>query len=156
MAGIAISGPWLRSRGPARSSQSAPRFTPVSERLVLSIGGALIFITAVLNFYVFQVSVVATSAYEAQSLERERELWVARNAQLQLELAKAQSLRWVEYESVQRLGMIAGDEPIYLETPIVGEATVDRPSPSGQSGAASRSADSHQPAPPTQFLDRSE
>ena len=78
-------------------------------------GGGLIFITAVLNFYVFQVSVVATSAYEVQALDRERDTWKARNQQLELELSKAQSLRWVEYDATQRLGLGRGDDPVYLK-----------------------------------------
>ncbi|MBI4214189.1 MAG: hypothetical protein HY534_07775 [Chloroflexi bacterium] len=112
MAGIALPYPRLRGRVATRSM---PRFAPPSERLVLSIGGALIFITAVLNFYVFQLSVVATSAYQVQDLQREQDIWAARNAQLQLELAKARSLRWVEYKSVTHLGMVGGEEPIYLK-----------------------------------------
>ena len=110
MAGIALPS---RRRIPFQRATGALA-GPGSERVILWIGASLLFVTAVLNFYVFQVSVVATSAYELQSLERERDAWRARNQQLRLELAKAQSLRWIEFEAVQHLGMVAGQDRIYL------------------------------------------
>ncbi|MSQ23042.1 MAG: hypothetical protein EXR58_00590 [Chloroflexi bacterium] len=111
MAGIALPLPRWRARSGAPTGLRAPQ---VSEQLVLWIGGSLLFLTAVLNFYVFQVSVVATSAYEVQALQREQDVWRGRNQQLQLEVAKARSLRWVEYSANQQLGMATGDLPIYL------------------------------------------
>jgi hypothetical protein len=131
MAGIALPYPRLRTRAHF-PSRSIPALAPVSERLVLWIGGGLLFITAVLNFYVFQVSVVATSAYEVQALDRERDVWKARNQQLHLELSKAQSLRWVEYDASQRLGMVGGSGTVFLTVETrEGRATETPPAASG-------------------------
>lgn len=121
MAGIALPFPRSRSRAltPARPlSQKrrgfGPPAAPASEGVMLWTAASLLFVTVALNFYVFQVSVVATSAYELQRLERERDAWRARNSQLQLELSKGRSLRWVEHEAIRRLGMVKGEKPIYL------------------------------------------
>jgi hypothetical protein len=91
-----------------------PRLIAPPDRVVPWAVAALLFITAVLNFYIFQVSVVATSSYELQAIQRERDTWKARNEQLELELAKARSLRWVEYAAVTRLGMVRGESPLYI------------------------------------------
>lgn len=72
-------------------------------------------VAAALNFYLFQVSIVATSAYDLQRLQQERQDWLARNQQLELELAKARSLAWVSYKATQDLHMVPGGEPVYLQ-----------------------------------------
>src|SRR5829696_8006085 len=45
------------------------------------------------------------TGYEIQKLERERTGWLNRNQQLEVEIARARSLVWVEHEAVHRLGM---------------------------------------------------
>lgn len=114
-----------------------PLAPPRSEGVAVWILASLLFVTAVLNFYVFQVSVVATSAYELQGLHRERDGWRARNEQLQLEVARAHSLRWIEFEAA-RLGMVKGEEPVYLrvERPAVQTVVEDDPSPLSLRGAS--------------------
>ena len=56
--------------------------------------------------YLLQTSGVASTGYEIQRLQSERDDWQLRNEQLQLELAKRQSLTWIESEATGRLGMV--------------------------------------------------
>ena len=46
--------------------------------------------------YLLQTSGVATTGYDIQHLQVERDDWQLRNEQLRLELAKRQSLTWIE------------------------------------------------------------
>lgn len=55
--------------------------------------------------YLLQTGGALTTGYEIQKLERERAIWLNRNQQLEVELARARSLPWVEHEAVHRLGM---------------------------------------------------
>jgi hypothetical protein len=75
---------------------------------------ALLLFTFAVSLYLIQVSTVATSGYELQRLESERDGWRARNEQLEFELAKRRSLPWVESQAVQHLGMSRSDTPLYL------------------------------------------
>ena len=61
------------------------------------------------------VGSVSTSSYNIQRLKAERDSWRSRNEQLKVELAKAQSLTWVEHEAVSRLGMQKAGPLTYLE-----------------------------------------
>jgi hypothetical protein len=63
--------------------------------------------------YLLQTSGVATTGYDIQSLQTQRDDWLLRNEQLQLELAKRRSLTWIEAEATRRLGM-ARPEPTAL------------------------------------------
>ena len=56
--------------------------------------------------YLLQTSGVATTGYDIQRLQAERDDWQLRNEQLRLELAKRQSLTWIESEATSRLGMV--------------------------------------------------
>jgi hypothetical protein len=56
--------------------------------------------------YLLQTSGVATTGYDIQRLQAERDDWQLRNEQLQLELAKRRSLTWIESEATGRLGMV--------------------------------------------------
>ncbi|HEY1297397.1 MAG TPA: hypothetical protein VGJ60_30320 [Chloroflexota bacterium] len=56
--------------------------------------------------YLVQTSGIATTGYDIQRLQTERDDWQLRNEQLQLELAKRQSLTWIESEATGRLGMV--------------------------------------------------
>ena len=62
-----------------------------------------------------QISAVANAGYDLQRLEAERKGWLARNEQLELELAKRRSLAWVESQAVQRLGMVRAEKPVYVQ-----------------------------------------
>jgi hypothetical protein len=55
--------------------------------------------------YLLQTGGALTTGYEIQKLERERSSWINRNQQLEVEIARARSLAWVEHEAVYRLGM---------------------------------------------------
>ena len=55
--------------------------------------------------YLLQTGGALTTGYEIQKLERERTVWLNRNQQLEVEIARARSLAWVEHEAVNRLGM---------------------------------------------------
>jgi hypothetical protein len=55
--------------------------------------------------YLLQTGGALTTGYEIQKLERERAIWANRNQQLEVEIARANSLIWVEHEAVHRLGM---------------------------------------------------
>ena len=56
--------------------------------------------------YLLQTSGVATTGYDIQRLQTERDDWQLRNEQLRLELAKRRSLTWIEAEATTRLGMV--------------------------------------------------
>jgi len=59
--------------------------------------------------YLLQTSGVATSGYDIQRLQAERDDWELRNEQLQLELAKRRSLAWIDAEATGRLGMVRAE-----------------------------------------------
>src|SRR5438105_169533 len=67
--------------------------------LVILIGGLVVML------YSMQLGSVTTSGYDLQRLQAERNEWRQRNQQLELEIAKLQSLAWIEVEATQRLGM---------------------------------------------------
>jgi hypothetical protein len=123
MAGIVLPFPgWSRGLQPAGRAHQRPLpfprtprlIAPASDRVVPWAVATLLFFTAVLNFYIFQVSVVATSSYELQRLERDRDAWRAQNEQLQVELAKARSLGWIEFQATDRLGMVKSRDSLYI------------------------------------------
>lgn len=112
MAGIAL--PYRVRQRPLPFPRAPRLVSAQSERALPWAVATLLFVTAVLNFYIFQVSVVATSSYELQAIERERDRWRARNEQLELELAKGRSLRWVEFDAISRLGMVRSEDSLYI------------------------------------------
>ena len=59
--------------------------------------------------YLAQTSGIATTGYDIQHLQTERDDWQLRNEQLQLELTKRQSLTWIESEATGRLGMVRAE-----------------------------------------------
>lgn len=59
--------------------------------------------------YLVQTSGVATTGYDIQRLQAERDDWQLRNEQLELELAKRHSLTWIESEATGRLGMVRAE-----------------------------------------------
>lgn len=111
MARIALPTPAPLTRAPVR----APAKTGSRLDLLANwVGAAFIFGTAAFSLYLTQVSTVATSGYELERLQAERAGWIARNEQLELELAKRRSLAWTETQATQRLGMLRGPRPAYV------------------------------------------
>jgi cell division protein FtsL len=68
--------------------------------------------------YLLETSRIATTGYDIQRLQVERDDWELRNEQLQLELAKRRSLTWIEAEATSRLGMMRAEPTAlsYLKT----------------------------------------
>ena len=75
----------------------------------------ILVVGLVLLLYSMQLGSVTTSGYDLQRLQAEQKEWRQRNEQLQLELAKVQSLAWIEVEAVRRLGMQKAGAVTYLE-----------------------------------------
>jgi hypothetical protein len=75
----------------------------------------IMFAGLVSLLYSMQLGSVTTSGYDLQRLDAERREWRQRNEQLELELAKSQSLAWIEVEAVRRLGMQRAERVTYLE-----------------------------------------
>jgi hypothetical protein len=96
---------------PARSHRAALEWRdarlPLVGRLRATawLPSILLAASLVALVYLLQTSGVATTGYDIQRLQTERADWQLRNEQLRLELAKRQSLTWVESEAVGRLGM---------------------------------------------------
>lgn len=63
--------------------------------------------------YLQQTSGVATTGYDIQSLQVQRDDWQLRNEQLRFELSKRRSLTWIESQATGRLGMVR-PEPTVL------------------------------------------
>jgi hypothetical protein len=59
--------------------------------------------------YLLQTAGVATTGYDIQHLQVVRDDWQLRNEQLRFELAKRQSLTWIESEATGRLGMVRAE-----------------------------------------------
>jgi hypothetical protein len=70
--------------------------------------------------YLLQTGGALTTGYEIQKLEHERTAWLNRNQQLEVEIARARSLAWVEHEAVNRLEMQRAQNPtvVRVDTPI--------------------------------------
>lgn len=103
------------------------RQTRLSAPSAIAIGWismALLFATAALSVYLVQISAVASAGYDLQRLEAERKGWLARNEQLELEVAKRRSLVWVESQAL-RLGMVRAEKPVYVQVISVQEEERD-------------------------------
>jgi hypothetical protein len=70
--------------------------------------------------YLLQTGGALTTGYEIQKLERERAIWMNRNQQIEVEIARARSLAWVEHEAVYRLKMQRPSQHVIvrMDTPI--------------------------------------
>ena len=126
LSGSRASRPLNRGGGPLEPSRAAnrarraERSSPASRPAE---GGrawvplVILGIGLVVLLYSMQLGSVTTSGYDLQRLQMERNEWRQRNEQLVLELAKVQSIAWIEVEAVQRLGMRKADYVSYLELP---------------------------------------
>jgi hypothetical protein len=72
------------------------------------------FAGGLLSLYLVQISSVAIAGYDLERLEEERQTWLSRNQQLEVELAKRHSLAWAEAQAVQHMGMTRSELPIFL------------------------------------------
>ncbi len=75
---------------------------------------SLLFLGALVSLYLVQVSSVTMTGYDLEQLELERQTWLARNQQLEVELAKRRSLAWADLQATSQLGMTRAERPIYL------------------------------------------
>lgn len=95
---------------------SSPRVRRPSRMLLL----VLLLLGLAPPAYLLQTGGALSTGYEIQELERERTSWINRNQQLEVEIARARSLIWVEHEAVHRLGMRRPNEhvTIRMEVPV--------------------------------------
>ena len=87
---------WQDARLPLLGRLSANAWLPC-----ILLAGCLVAL-----MYLLQTSGVATTGYDIQRLQADRDDWQLRNEQLQFELSKRRSLTWIESEAVGRLGMV--------------------------------------------------
>lgn len=81
---------------------------PVVGRVWARVGPPLLLLAAclVLLMYLLETSGIATTGYDIQRLQVERDDWQLRNEQLQFELGKRRSLTWIEAYATEQLGMV--------------------------------------------------
>jgi hypothetical protein len=95
-----------------------PRVGILAGPVVRRPGRLLLLVVLLLGLgppaYLLQTGGALTTGYEIQKLERERTTWMNRNQQLEVEIARARSLAWVEYEAVNRLGMQRPAQPVVV------------------------------------------
>jgi hypothetical protein len=92
--------------------------------------------------YLLQTGGALTTGYEIQKLERERTVWLNRNQQLEVEIARARSLAWIEHEAVHRLGMQRAPQTVVVR--------VDTPVPSSTEPRLLRRGSEPMPAIPSE------
>ena len=92
--------------------------------------------------YLLQTGGALTTGYEIQKLERERAAWLNRNQQLEVEIARARSLAWVEHEAIYRLGMQRPTQAMVIQ--------VDAPVPSRAETRLLRRGSEPTPAAPVE------
>ena len=81
-----------------------PLFPPLSRAAAVWLVALTLLFALISLMYLLQTSAIATSGYDIQRLQAEKADWELKNEQLQLELAKMQSLAWIEARAAQ-LGM---------------------------------------------------
>lgn len=142
MARIALPARGLAAGSSYQAAGSRQRTDAASPSAVaLSwVAMAVFFAVAILSLYLLQVSAIATAGYELQRVEMERKGWLARNEQLELEIAKRRSLVWVEAQAAHRLGMVRAEKPVYVRVDGPAEALGAR---DARPGAESRTSDPH-------------
>ncbi|MGE3269998.1 MAG: hypothetical protein AB7P40_14695 [Chloroflexota bacterium] len=103
----------------APNHPGAPSARFLSPTRVRRTSRALLLVLALLALappaYLLQTGGAMSTGYEIQKLERERTAWMNRNQQLEVEIAKARSLAWVEHEAVHRLGMQRPAEQLRIQ-----------------------------------------
>ena len=138
--------PWAR-RGALAESDGAndgPARRPLGQRNRTWVPLVILTTGLVLLLYSMQLGSMTTSGYDLQRLQAERNEWRQRNEQLQLEMAKFQSLAWIEVEAVRRLGMEKAARVTYLEMTPPAPAAEGEP-PAAATAAAAPQAESRVP-----------
>lgn len=107
-----------------------PSLPPVRWKFILWLSVLTGLVGLVAASYLAYTGSVATSSYNLQRLQTEREQWQTRNAQLRVEVAKVRSLTWVEHEAVSRLKMQKPGQLTYLKLDAVAPAAAAEPGPS--------------------------
>ena len=88
---------------------ATPRRLSLSRTAAVWVAAVALLFGLISLFYLLQTSQIATAGYDVQRLQAEQRDWELRNEQLQLELAKRQSLTWIESEASGRLGMVRAE-----------------------------------------------
>ena len=122
---------WAAGRGRLRAAPLA------RWRLVALVLPALVGLAPAAHLA--QTGGVLASGYTIQRLRAERDAWKVRNQQLELELAKARSLAWIELDAVNRLRMQrpAQQTVVRVDTPpppAVGPASASTAAPAERDG----------------------
>lgn len=129
----------------APGQQGASSARMLSAPRVRRHGRLLLAILALLGMapplYLLQTGGALTTGYEIQKLERERTVWLNRNQQLEVEIARAKSLAWVENQAVYRLGMQRPAQHVIIR--------VDAPIPPPAEARLLRRGGEPMPAAPT-------
>ena len=135
-------GRWRGAAPPAESSRGHDSWRAAHQRSRAWVPLVILVTGLVLLLYSMQLGSMTTSGYDLQRLQAERNEWRQRNEQLQLELAKVQSLAWIEVEAVRRLGMEKADRVTFLEVAppamvagageVVPEPGAERTAPAGR------------------------
>jgi hypothetical protein len=108
-------GRWRPAAAAPGAGRGAASWRATPERSRAWVPLVILVTGLVLLLYSMQLGSMTTSGYDLQRLQAERNEWRQRNEQLQLELAKVQSLAWIEVEAVRRLGMEKADRVTFLE-----------------------------------------
>ena len=106
--GVSLSPPRVLGRSHVAALEWRDARLPVVGRLWARGWLPTVLVAALLValMYLVEASGIATTGYDIQHLQAERDDWQLRNEQLQLELAKRHSLTWIESEATGRLGMV--------------------------------------------------
>jgi hypothetical protein len=98
-----------------------PLFPPLSRAAAVWTAALTLLFALISLLYLLQTSAIATSGYDIQRLQAEQKAWELKNEQLQLELAKMQSLAWVETRAGQ-LGMQRPEQTMTVRVSLPAEA----------------------------------
>ena len=132
MSGQAPAHPAAPERAPGRPRRRRPR-------LIWVVLVALVALAP--PAHLAQTSGVLATAYTIQRLQGERNAWQVKNQQLELELAKARSLAWIESEAVHRLGMQRPSQQSVIAMDVTVPSNPTPPSSPGRAAAGERPAD---------------
>ena len=97
-----------------------PLFPPLSRAAAVWLAALTLLFALISLLYLLQTSAIATSGYDIQRLQAEKADWELKNEQLQLELAKMQSLAWVEARAGQ-LGMQRPEKTVTVQVSLPAE-----------------------------------
>lgn len=132
MSGHAPAAPAEKDRAPRRPRLQRPR-------LIWVVLVALVALAP--PAHLAQTSGVLATGYTIQRLQAERKAWQVKNEQLELELAKARSLAWIETQAVHRLGMQRPSQQSVVAIDVSIPSNPTFPSSPGRAATNERPAD---------------